>query len=410
MSYHDKRSQDEAYNQFVLACEAHQNGDYETAESIYRMLVARKIESWYLHYNFGLLLYETQRFQEALEQYLAAVSINTTNGDVYYNLGLCHKRCGHLEQAISSYQKALFIQENDHECRFNLANCYLANEEIDRAIQHYKLVLTDDPCHLSALNNIAYSYHKSGLRQEAMHYYQKVLELNPGHEAAEHMLASLSGAKRSFVPASYIKSVFDNYSEHYEHSLVERLSYTLPMQLLTFIQTTSGKSQFDSTLDLGCGTGLAGAVLRDLSRRLIGIDLSEKMISIARQKNIYDELITNDLLVAITSCPDGCFDLFVAADVFTYIGELTPIFEALHAIGNMDCRFYFSVESGGDTPKGFKLQESGRFSHSKHYLTETAETTGWSIIEVRPVELRKEHGNWIHGEIYALARTLHEKV
>ena len=408
MSYQDKRFQEEVYNQFVQACDAHQNGDYETAETIYRMLVSRKLESWYLHYNFGLLLYETQRFQEALEHYLTAVSITTTNGDVYYNLGLCQKRCGQLEPAISSYQKALSIQENDHECRFNLANCYLANEEIELAIHHYKLVLTDDPYHLSALNNIAYSYHKSGLKQEAMHYYQQVLELNPGHESAEHMLASLTGANRSSVPVSYIKSVFNDYSDSYEHSLVERLDYTLPTQLLAFIQTTSGKSRFNATLDLGCGTGLAGVVLRDVSRKLIGIDLSEKMIAIARQKDIYDELITNDLLVAITTSLDGGFDLFVAADVFTYIGELTPIFEALHGIGDKDCRFYFSVESRGDSPKGFRLQESGRFSHSEDYITELAQTTGWSITEVLPVKLRKERGKWVHGELYALTRTLHE--
>jgi ubiquinone/menaquinone biosynthesis C-methylase UbiE len=37
-------------------------------------------------------------------------------------------------------------------------------------------------------------------------------------------------------------------------------------------------------LDLGCGTGLCGAWFTDYSARLVGVDLSPKMIEVAKKK------------------------------------------------------------------------------------------------------------------------------
>ncbi|WP_434057071.1 methyltransferase domain-containing protein, partial [Candidatus Pseudothioglobus singularis] len=36
-------------------------------------------------------------------------------------------------------------------------------------------------------------------------------------------------------------------------------------------------------MDLGCGTGLAGKDLRDISTNLFGVDISENMISEAKK-------------------------------------------------------------------------------------------------------------------------------
>jgi predicted TPR repeat methyltransferase len=39
-------------------------------------------------------------------------------------------------------------------------------------------------------------------------------------------------------------------------------------------------------LDLGCGTGLAGAVFRPFVERLVGVDLSPAMIARRDEKNL----------------------------------------------------------------------------------------------------------------------------
>ena len=52
-------------------------------------------------------------------------------------------------------------------------------------------------------------------------------------------------------------------------------------------------------LDLGCGTGLAGAAFKPLAARLDGVDLSPAMIEKARARQIYDHLQVADLQTAL---------------------------------------------------------------------------------------------------------------
>ena len=49
-------------------------------------------------------------------------------------------------------------------------------------------------------------------------------------------------------------------------------------------------------LDAGCGTGLAGKKLREKASRLVGVDISPKMLIKAEEKGIYDELVEMELV------------------------------------------------------------------------------------------------------------------
>ena len=51
-----------------------------------------------------------------------------------------------------------------------------------------------------------------------------------------------------------------------------------------------------SIMDLGCGTGLFGIEIRQFCEHLEGVDLSEKMLDKAKEKNIYNNLIKQDIL------------------------------------------------------------------------------------------------------------------
>jgi len=79
-------------------------------------------------------------------------------------------------------------------------------------------------------------------------------------------------------------------------------------------------------LDIGCGTGLAGAWLKDYARSLVGVDLSEQMVNVARKKMLYQELHVQPLNAFLEGC-DRTFDLVVAADVLSYVGDLQSTFD-----------------------------------------------------------------------------------
>ncbi len=404
MNYFYPDNHNEHASLFNKACNYHERGLHPEAEKLYRNLLAGIGDNWLLHYNLGLLLFETDRPQEALVHYLTAASLTDENGDIYYNLALCHKQCGHYRQAADAYLKALALDPEDTDSRYNLAGCYIDLEEWDKAISCYEMVLEKMVHHQSAWNNLAYIMQKTGRIDMAVRCYKRLLEINPGHSSADHMLAALTGSCRSAAPPSYIKDLFDNYSNHYEDSLINRLHYGLPEQLLQMITASSGKGSFRKLLDIGCGTGLIGEKFRNSAAVLHGIDISPNMIEIAGRKGLYDVLLTGDIHTVLNDLEYGTYDLIVAADVFTYIGDIRALLRASHRVGSEKCHFYYSVENLDRQTAGMILQESGRFAHSEKYISKAAETTGWHIFDVQKINLRTEKEHWVRGAVYAMEK------
>jgi len=404
MTNYNSDQQEDSLTLFNKAHEYHEIGKYQEAEEIYRYLVLHIKENWFIHYNFALLLLETNRSEEALSQFLIAASLMTSNNDLYYNLALCQKRCGQYKRALQSYKKALELEPDDTDCLYNLAGCYHDLERFEEAIACYESILEKEPFHQSALNNIAYISQKIGRTDLAVIYYKQLLEVNPGHTSADHMLAALTGKIRSTAPLSYVRDVFNSYSSHYEKSLIDKLGYILPEQLLKIINFSSGKQHFKQLLDLGCGTGLVGEALKNNITTIHGIDLSSSMIEIAHTKEIYDQLITGDIHAALDNLEKASYDLLIAADVFTYVGEIESILKLSHQLGTRDCLFYFSVEdlTGGRTD--MVLLESGRFAHSRNYIQQTADAAGWYIFNIETINLRRERDKWIKGAVYAMKK------
>ncbi len=409
MTYDHQDNQDQNLTLFNKACNCHESGNHLEAEKLYRRLLDEIRDNWLLHYNFGLLLLETGRMEEALSHYLSAASLTTKSADLYYNLALCHKQCGHYKMAVNAYRQAIELDPEDLDSHYNLAGCHLDLEEFEQAISCYQRVLEKTPQHQSALNNLAYVLQKVGKTDKAIHYYKRLLEVNPEHSSADHMYAALTGSFRSSAPPSYIRELFDNYSSSYEDSLVNRLQYTLPDTLLHIITASSGKQSFGRLLDLGCGTGLIGEKFRDSAALLHGVDISPKMIEIARSKELYDVLVTGDVHTVLNDLAHGSYDLLVAADVFTYIGDISEILIKAYLLGTRECQLYFSVEDLAHQTEDTVLQESGRFAHSENYIRRTAEDSGWQTIDVQRINLRTEKDQWISGAVYAMKKTLRKK-
>ena len=161
--------------------------------------------------------------------------------------------------------------------------------------------------------------------------------------------------------------------------------------------------------DIGCGTGLLGVEIRSLAKRLEGFDISQNMLAKAEEKALYDHLGQADLSLDEES--SGLFiptlaqhraDLVAAADVMMYLGSLETVMPLVSALLKPSGLFAFSVEEAGDE-EGFILRESLRYAHSKSYVTELLERTGFSLIEIRKTTIRKDAGKPLSGILF-LAR------
>ena len=64
--------------------------------------------------------------------------------------------------------------------------------------------------------------------------------------------------------------------------------------LAQFIDTHPELVRGRRVLELGCGTGLCAALFRSAAARLVGVDVSARMLERARARGLYDELLLGD--------------------------------------------------------------------------------------------------------------------
>ena len=237
-----------------------------------------------------------------------------------------------------------------------------------------------------------------GDREGAVAAFAKVRDADPqDYHGARLQLARLSaGDATPAMSEAYVRRLFDQYAARYDAALTEHLNYRGPAILLEAVESmmrAPGRPlRFSSMLDLGCGTGLAGAAFRPLVDRLTGVDLSRAMIARAAGKGLYDRLATAEL----TEFLDGerasvaKYDLVIAADVFVYLNDLAPVMGGTARVLAPDGLFAFTVEThdGG----GVKLLPTLRYAHSESYVRSTLVEAGLAPVHLAKAAVRREKG------------------
>ena len=109
-----------------------------------------------------------------------------------------------------------------------------------------------------------------------------------------HHLAALAGETVARAPADYVAAYFDRFADTFDAQMFEVLHYCGPRKLCALLAETG--APVGRTLDLGCGTGAAGPLLRPRATQLVGVDLSQKMLAKARRAAVYDELARADMV------------------------------------------------------------------------------------------------------------------
>lgn len=228
---------------------------------------------------------------------------------------------------------------------------------------------------------------------------KKALELDPNNHDIRVALATTGKGEAPPPDLMITRGVFDAYAEKFDNHLVEILEYRVP-EKLGAIFAAQGRT-WDRVLDLGCGTGLTGAVVRPYTRHLTGVDLSRAMIDKAKARGVYDTMYQGDC-VAFLQQIEGTYDLMVAADVLVYFGDLTDLFRAARVRLAPGGAFWFSVEEWGST--GFSVMMTHRYQHSLSYIRETAEAAGYRLIYDQKIDVRMENRSPVGGLIVAIER------
>ncbi|TAL02439.1 MAG: methyltransferase domain-containing protein [Rhodospirillaceae bacterium] len=242
---------------------------------------------------------------------------------------------------------------------------------------------------------------ESGRTDAASAEYRAYLVLDPADSMGASIRLALLGSDTppATVPEAYVRRLFDEYAPRFDKSLVDRLAYRAPEALRAAVGAIPTGRKYTATLDLGCGTGLAGAAFRSMTEWLEGVDLSPRMVGEARRKKIYDHLAVGDMSEHLRAATRH-FDLVVAADVLVYVGALDDIFRAVRGKTTDDGVFAFTVQrhDGED----FMLGTEHRYRHGRNYIAACATANGFAVARLDDGVFRHEGGADVPGLLAVL--------
>ncbi|WCJ61434.1 MULTISPECIES: class I SAM-dependent DNA methyltransferase [Agrobacterium] len=256
---------------------------------------------------------------------------------------------------------------------------------------------------LAEAYNRALALEKAGDVDAAVKAYEEVLAIDPDdHGGAAVRIAAMGrGEQPSKAPDAYVETLFDQHAEAFEDILVEQLGYAVPMMVRQRLQTLN-LGPFKRLLDLGCGTGLTGEALRDMADDITGIDISENMVEIAHEKDLYETLYVAEAEDFLEDNDDEPFDIITATDVLPYLGALEPLFFGAAENLNAGGLLIFSSETlPADIMAGrpYMVGPHQRFAHAETYVRDRLAATGFEVIEVTDINVRMQDGNPTPGHL-----------
>lgn len=360
----------------------------------------KSFAAWHL---YGAVCGQANDIKSALLACKRAVKINPRHENALYNLGMAFNKAGLLEDSKNAYLKSIKINSSNAAAHHNLGNVYKDLQQYDDAIVHLEKTIALDPTKADAFFTLGTIYVELDQRDEALAHFEKCLAIDSSHKSkVDYFIRFIDGSDINYQ--NHVAQLHDNHADTFDHHLTKGLDYSIPS--LLYEQYTGYYRQDNSglidVLDLGCGTGLCGREFQSIARSMTGVDLSPRMLDIAKQTGTYSVLIEDDIMHCISGL-DKSFDLILAADVFIYIGDIDNIIKQCATLLNKAGVIGFSVESIDDSP--FKLRISGRYAHSLAYIQSLADKHGLIIDKHNDVEIRKESGVAIKGKtIYLRSR------
>lgn len=343
----------------------------------------------------GVAHFEAGRYDEAAQAFEAALESAPGRPSVLLNLGLTRFHQKRWEEGARHLQAAASADPGQPEAWVVLARCQGQLGRPDEALAALERALALDDTIAEAWSMRGNLLRELRRLPEAASCFERALALGADPELHRYYLAAVSGQSAPGpVPRGYVEVLFDEYADDFQQHLVEGLRYQGPQQLLQLLQA-SGARRFDAVLDLGCGTGLCGGLLRPLSGRVEGVDLSANMLAQARASGHYDALHHGDIVEALQG-DAGRLDLVIAADVFIYVGRLEAVFEGTARALRPGGWFAFTVEraSGG---ADVQLLPSLRHAHAEPYLRRLAAERGLEVCMLREAPIREDQGQPVPG-------------
>jgi predicted TPR repeat methyltransferase len=349
--------------------------------------------------NRGIALHQLGRRAEALDSFGQALTLRPGHAASYCGAAVTLQSLGRHEEAKEAYRTAIELDPEYAEAWSSYGTLMQRMGDYQGALDCHEHAAQLQPGRATTHLHRANALRALKRNEEAVAAYRDALACGADADTVGYQLAALgAGAAPSMPPPQYVTALFDQYADDFDHHLQTVLHYRVPQLLMAALDGHLGGTAQPvlDVIDIGCGTGLCGPLLRPYARALAGVDLSPQMLERARRRGVYDELACADIVDFLQARP-APVGLVVAADVLVYLGDLQPVLRAVRRVLGDGGMFAFSVEAldAGD----YALRPSGRYAHSRAYLQALAQAYGFRVDSIAGQVLRQDEGGDVEGLI-----------
>jgi predicted TPR repeat methyltransferase len=382
---------------------AHQMGDSPKGVSLIKKSLAVNPKQPDALNNLGNIYRELGRLDEAKNAYNKVLELAPGHADAWVNVGVILRQLSNPEDALEKLERAIELNPKHGDAYHNLGNTLADLKRFEEALDAYEMATKLSPEGGMAPKSIARVQYDLGRKDDAIRTLQRWSYTNPEDAAARHLLAAFTGKD---VPKqaseNFVRQSFDSFSKSFDEVLTG-LNYKAPKYVGELVIDKLAESvEGYRILDIGCGTGLCGPLIKPLASTLVGVDLSPGMLIKAKERGVYDALEETELTQYMLKNGES-FDVVTCVDTLCYIGDLSSAIPAAYSALDKQGWFFFTVEQHmtSDHEQGYWLQPHGRYSHKKAYLASLLEGAGFAVDTMDDVILRREGPNDVSGLLVA---------
>lgn len=389
-------------------------GEFEEALSYYEKVYDNNKLSYIAVINMANTCFDLGRYVKALDFAAKALELYPSSVDAYIIRGNSYLELSKIEKAEESLLKALDFCDNNPWIYNSLSRLYQKAENWDKALDMgWKSVVFAGEAQEDQHINFGYLLYECVDEKEsdlAQAYAQKWVDEYPDNPVVKYMArAILKDKKVKKADTVYIQKIFDAFAVDFDETLAG-LEYQVPEMIAKSVQKNFKKEFFKSVsyLDIGCGTGLCGAAIKPLLgwSRLTGVDLSEKMLEKAKEKNVYDRLVVDEIINFLVQNTQ-MYHLVTAGDVLTYFGDLRKVFDGVSRVLAPEGLFVFTVTENHVCDDDYYLMPSGRFIHTLDYVFKIMTKYGFENLSAVRTPLRNEGDRVVYGYVIAAQKIFH---
>ncbi len=365
------------------------SGKFSEAAALFEEALTRHPAALAFRVHLGQAQLGARDLAAAETAFRAALGVSQDIPEAWRGLGRVHaKRAQHAE-AIGAYQRAAALMGPDAELavEFGAALCAAGLHAQGQAL--LRGAVEQQPDNAEAWYALGRALLAQDRTTDAAEALSRAAALAPDDPVIQHLLRAALGEAPEQVDSSYVRTLYEDFADRFEATLVDSLGYSVPADLARMLVEHSGLRQA-RTLDLGCGTGLMAAALADIGGHIEGVDLSPRMLQLAAGKQIYAALHEAEIVEFLRGqSPE--WDLIIAADVVIYVGQLAPLFQAAFAALRPGGWLALSAEAARE--KDIELDPAtARHRHGGAYLERSLGEVGFRSVRLQDTGIRRERG------------------